>query len=351
MKKHIFVLTLLLFFLIPACNAREMKQSNLISERSYVEPDSSSSENTAPIPNTSADSAPEESCSDSGSDSAFSPIVDADEFPGLGTDLLTFPQYDPDAALSGSEYFSTERFLNSYELNGLGLIRQDTFGAMGDMPGYRYVKGWDESDEAFAYVPDPWRVPYDNLYLLCEKTGERLLLAELSGIRKLYVFMDCLYLTTDNAVWRCGRLGENLICVYEHPTRIYPNPANRSQECFYFVAEGEPWKQRDEAVKKPGSMFPDSDTVIWRLYLPTGQADRICVIEDLPHFDWELGEQDGYRPISSHAVLITDYSCDTEYFVYSAQTGKMSAFSEADGAKKVSFWDAWVRKYYPLNQY
>lgn len=290
----------------------------------------------------------ENSAEDQKTESSVRPVVDAAEFEGLGSSELTFAQYDPDEAPSYEEYFSTERYLDKLEMNALGIYRDNTIGKMSDMGGFQYVKGWEDVLSEDEFTPYPWREPCDNLYLLNVRKGERLLLVELEGIRQLYVFLDCLYLTTDNAVWRCGRLGENLTCVYEHPSRIYACDENASAECFYFVAEGDLWTQNhDEEKPSWANTFPESETALYRLYLPTGQADKICVMEDLPEYDTELGVVYGYKPITNFAFAT---QVGDVYYAYSALTGEMKQIARIEGYGATFNWEGWVHKYYKLNQ-
>lgn len=94
-----------------------------------------------------------------------------------------------------------------------------------------------------------------------------------------------------------------------------------------------------------GFIDENYETNLWRLYVPSGRADKVCVMEDLPeNFDTD---STNYFPVSNYAIL-TYGGNPQECNVYSTRTGKLTPF-EYDGVN--AYWDAWVRKYYPLNRY
>ena len=164
-------------------------------------------------------------------------------------------------------------------------------------------------------------------------TGERTLLAELAGITRLLVFPDRLYLLTERAVWRCGRLGENLTCVYEHSTRIYANDLCEWAEVIFF-----------ETL--------DTDAAeIWRLHVPSGTAERLCAVDELDRY--ASGDSSGYIPITNEAFLYARAGrLRVERYIYSARTGQCAPLEgEEELGEAVSMDDlfAWIHEHYRLN--
>lgn len=243
-----------------------------------------------------------------------------------------FPSYDPAAELSYEEYFSEERIL---ETTALPAADDVPTGYPSDMPGYQYVKGETSDELDWDSTGYYWQHPYDNLYLMNLETGERTLLAELEGIARLLVFPDRLYLLTDYAVWRCGRLGENLTCVYEHPSRIYAYENCEWSDVLFF-----------ETL--------DTDVMeIWRLYLPDGTAERLCDVEELDRY--ATGDASGYIPITNEAFLYARAGDRrVERYIYSARTGQCSQLEGeeelGDGVVSMSDLFDWVREHYQLNR-
>ena len=327
------VVTFLLLCFLTACGAAGTESSLFSEPASSISPESSSGESPDSEPEqtesskssheqeTSA-SEPQESSGTFESEPSSYPVVDWEHFtkpdyPGT----LDFPQDDPSKDMSYEEYFSTERYLNSYAL------QTSEYGAEEGMRGYLYVKGDSNSPPCWN-----WDVPEDNLYLFCRETGERVLLAEIKNLRYIRIFIDRLYLITETEVWRCGRLGENLTLVYEHPEKITIFVfTSMSADVLFFLTFGE------------------DAQCLWRLYLPGGQTEKVCNLLDLPQ------SADGISiiPVSNMAVLVSGEweGKPRQPYIYSMRTGKLTPF-EYDGVNNFSScFDAWVRKYYPLNQY
>ena len=283
---------------------------------------------------------------ESGTERKIPKTVPLEDFLSTDSSALKFPQYSSGDYLSYDEYFAEERFLERLELFSCGAYLDNNPNKLKDMGGeYRYTKGWDDLPPEEADAVRYESAPCDNLYL--QKLARRTLIAGLPGIRQVFYFIDCLYLTTENAIWRCGRLGEDLTCVYEHPSRVYTF-RGASPECIYFAAEGDPWEQNHEGEKPPMmEMTSDTETVLWRLHLPSGRADKICVLEDLPVHDTEVGDLYGFTPITNYAFVLY---VDGGYWVYNAKTGEMRELAKIEGYAVFFCWDAWVRKYYRLNQ-
>ena len=227
-----------------------------------------------------------------------------------------FPMYDLSSELSYEEYFSEERYL---EKAAFSFSEGVPSGYPPDMPGYQYIKGDSSEESDWETASWYWTAPFDNLYLLHLDTGERTLLAEVEEITRLMVFPDRLYLVTEYAVWRCGRLGEDLTCVYEHPSEFYAEEL-RDKNVIFFRSEGE----------------------IWRLHVPSGTADRLCVIDDLPAFD---KAEIGYLPYTNCAFFTFD---NTGWYVFSSRTGEETKLS-----KEYSWADSfkqWAASVYELNK-
>lgn len=242
-----------------------------------------------------------------------------------------FPAYDPGADMSYEAYFSEERYL---EQTAQPASESVPTGYPSDMPGYQYVKGVDADQVDWETKDYYWESAYDNLYLMNLDTGERTLLTELADITRLFVFPDRLYLVTENAVWRCGRLGEDLTCVYEHPTNFYVSRLCESELLFFETLD-------DVNTKE-----------IWRLYLPSGTADKLCKVEELDSFAFDANPT--YMPVSNEAFLYAKVEkSSVSYCVYSVRTGQCTPLANSDDAQAaldLRDWYGWVRKYYELNR-
>ena len=330
MVKVLLCVFLSLFFLT-ACgqapaDSSALPESSISPESSSGESPESGPEQTKPSESSRTEEPPtpeaQESSETGESETLSYPVVDWEHFTKLGYPLeLEFPQDDPSQDMSYEEYFSTERYLNSYELQTTG-----EYGAVEDMRGYLYVKGETNNPPCWN-----WEVPEDNLYLFCKETGERVLLAEIKNLRYIRVFIDRLYLITETEVWRCGRLGENLTLVYEHPENIYIFAYNsRSADVLFFLT------------------FEESQC-LWRLYLPGGRAEKACDLSDLPQSPDGISIQ----LVSNFAVLVAGELEDGpwQWYIYSVRTGTLTLFEYNGVANTSACFDAWVRKYYPLNRY
>ena len=223
---------------------------------------------------------------------------------------MEFDAYDPSSDLSYGEYFAEERLLEESAVPE----------KRGDIPGYRYIRGAETDESVWNDGRYYWTHSYDNLYLYQGTTGQRTLLAEVPGISRVMIFSDCLYLITDNAVWRCGRLGEDLTCVYEHPSAFSAGEQG-DRNALFFVSEGE----------------------IWRLHLPSGTADKLCVIGDLPVYD---KSEIGYIPYTNYAFFTFD---DTGWYVFSSRTGEETRLSGEYSWE--SDFRQWAASVYELNRY
>lgn len=305
MKRLAIVLTCFLLCLLVACGGSEQESSSIDSSVSVASsPESSKSEASS----VSESSEPSESSAESEPEKEKPVVVSSDAFVFPNVD---FPEYDPSSEMTYDEYFSEERYL----------IDTMTTEKKGDIPGYKYVRGAETDESVWNDGPRYWTHPYDNLYLYRGSTGERTLLAEVEGISRLMIFPDCLYLITDNAVWRCGRLGENLTCVYEHPTAFYVTDSNCFKEVIFFEADGE----------------------IWRLHVPSGTADQLCVIDDLPAYD---KAEIGYIPCTNYAFFTFP---GNEIYVFSSRTGEETKL-DVEHSWSDNF-DEWVASFYELNRY
>ena len=346
--RYIWLLFLCFLFLcLSACvgNAHMNSDVALSPASSSGETPESGPEQTKPSESSRAEepSASEAQESSETGESAPSsyPVVDWEDFPKPEfSQKFEFPQDDPSQDMSYEEYFSTERYLENYELQYLQYLRGTPYGSVDDMWGYRYVKGeptgrekmMDDSGDSPSWR---WGIPEDNLYLLCEETGERVLLAEIKNLRYIRIFIDRLYLITETEVWRCGRLGENLTCVYENPSRIYiQTPYTRSADVLYFTSTGSPWNEDHAYAAQRGFIDENYETNLWRLYVPSGRADKVCVMEDLPE-NFDTGSTN-YFPVSNYAIL-TYGGNPQECNVYSTRTGRLTPF-EYDGVN--AYWDA-----------
>ena len=245
-----------------------------------------------------------------------------------------FPMYDLSSELSYEEYFSEERYL---EKAAFSFSEGVPSGYPPDMPGYQYIKGDSSEESDWETASWYWTAPFDNLYLLHLDTGERTPLAEVEEITRLMVFPDRLYLVTEYAVWRCGRLGEDLTCVYEHPSRIYASEWCESSEVLFF----------ETLETKPAE--------IWRLHMPSGTADRLCNVQALDRFATG-GDGHTYIPVTNEAFLYRRAGDSRgEWYVYSARTGQCTQLDADKGEEGVEIdmsvrYD-WFRENYELERY
>ena len=302
-KKGLFAAIICLLCFLTACG-KPVKESG--SSETSASPAASGEETESKPTASSSESAANEPEEPSSSEKEKPVIVSADDFAWPN---MEFAAYDPSADLSYDEYFAEERLLEESAVPE----------KRGDIPGYRYIRGAETDESVWNDGPYYWSHSYDNLYLFKGTTGERTLLAEVPAISRVMIFPDRLYLITDNAVWRCGRLGEDLTCVYEHPSEFYAEEL-RDKNVIFFRSEGE----------------------IWRLHVPSGTADRLCVIDDLPAFD---KAEIGYLPYTNCAFFTFD---NTGWYVFSSRTGEETKLS-----KEYSWADSfkqWAASVYELNK-
>ena len=189
-KKGLFAAIICLLCFLTACG-KPVKESG--SSETSASPAASGEETESKPTASSSESAANEPEEPSSSEKEKPVIVSADDFAWPN---MEFAAYDPSADLSYDEYFAEERLLEESAVPE----------KRGDIPGYRYIRGAETDESVWNDGPYYWSHSYDNLYLFKGTTGERTLLAEVPAISRVMIFPDRLYLITDNAVWRCGRL-------------------------------------------------------------------------------------------------------------------------------------------------